>query len=132
MQLAQIAALGSHTYILEDGPELSRVPGSPADEGGAVLEWMYANGCTTIEESRILGQSGRAGVAQRITLRARGSTMSLAAQKYRPIEWDGLTREAAGPDVSTVQQTWQFEFTAMYNDEARGYNLRFMTADRGE
>jgi hypothetical protein len=47
---AQNAALGVHTCILEDGPK----------EGGEVLEGMYTQGWTTIEESRIRGRSGMA------------------------------------------------------------------------
>jgi hypothetical protein len=40
IQFAQIAALGSHLYILENGPELPRVPGPHAEDGGGVLEGM--------------------------------------------------------------------------------------------
>jgi hypothetical protein len=38
ISIAQNAALSSHTYILEDGPELPKVPGPRADEGGKVLK----------------------------------------------------------------------------------------------
>jgi hypothetical protein len=48
-------------YILEDGLELLKSSGPHAEEGGEVLEGMYAQGCTTIEESRVRGRSGRAG-----------------------------------------------------------------------
>jgi hypothetical protein len=58
---AQNAAPGSHTDILEDGPWLIAVSGPHTDEGGEILEGMYAQGCTTIEDSRIRGGSGRAG-----------------------------------------------------------------------
>jgi hypothetical protein len=58
---AQNGALGAHTYILEDGPELPKSSGPGAPEGGEVLEGMSAQGCTTIEESRIHGRSERAG-----------------------------------------------------------------------
>jgi hypothetical protein len=61
ISFAQNAALGSHTYILEDGPRLLAVPGQHADEGGEILEGMYAQGCTSIEDSRIRGRSGREG-----------------------------------------------------------------------
>jgi hypothetical protein len=61
IQLAQVAALGSHLYILEDGPELPKVAGSHADPGGEVLEGMYAEGRTSADQSRIRGQSGSAG-----------------------------------------------------------------------
>jgi hypothetical protein len=36
-QLAQVAALGSHAYVLEDGPELPKVSGPHAEEGGEIL-----------------------------------------------------------------------------------------------
>jgi hypothetical protein len=35
--------------------------GTHAEEGRQVLEGMYANDCTSIEESRIAGGSGKAG-----------------------------------------------------------------------
>jgi hypothetical protein len=35
--------------------------GPHADEGGEILDGMYAQGCTIIEDSRIRGRSGRAG-----------------------------------------------------------------------
>jgi hypothetical protein len=38
ISFAQNAALGSHTYILEDGPWLIAVSGPHADEGGEILE----------------------------------------------------------------------------------------------
>jgi hypothetical protein len=61
ISFAQNAALGSQIYILEDGPWLIAVSGSHADEGGEILEGMYAQGCTSIEDSRIRGRSGMAG-----------------------------------------------------------------------
>jgi hypothetical protein len=61
ISFAQNAALGSHTYILEDRPWLLAVSGPHADEGGEIFEGMYAQDCTTIEDSRIRGRSGRAG-----------------------------------------------------------------------
>jgi hypothetical protein len=42
--LSQIASLGSHPYILEDGPQLPKEFGPHADPGGEVLEGMYAEG----------------------------------------------------------------------------------------
>jgi hypothetical protein len=60
IDFAQNAALGSHTYILEDGPELPKVCGPHAEMGGDVLEATYAQGCTAIEESRTKKKSGRA------------------------------------------------------------------------
>jgi hypothetical protein len=50
ISFAQNAALGSHTYIAVSGPH--------ADEGGEILEGMYAQGCTNIEDSRIHVQIG--------------------------------------------------------------------------
>jgi hypothetical protein len=61
ISFAQNAALGSHTYILEDRPWLIAVSGPHADEGGKILEGMYAQGWTNIEDSRIRGRSGMAG-----------------------------------------------------------------------
>jgi hypothetical protein len=64
IQLVHNAALGSHPYILEDGPELPKVPEPHVDVGGEVLEVMYAEGCTSIRDVRITmrtRQSGRAG-----------------------------------------------------------------------
>jgi hypothetical protein len=60
ISFAKNPALGAHTYILEDVPELPESSGSSTPEGGEVIEVMYAQGCTSIEESRIHGQSGRA------------------------------------------------------------------------
>jgi hypothetical protein len=48
IQFAKNAALGAHTYIVEDGPELPKSSGPHAEEGGEVLEGMYAQGRTTI------------------------------------------------------------------------------------
>jgi hypothetical protein len=64
IQLAQTAALGFHPYILEDGPEIPTVGGPHAEEGGEILEGMYAEGCTSIEDSRLHAQSGRAGMPE--------------------------------------------------------------------
>jgi hypothetical protein len=61
IQSAQNAALGAHMYILDDGPELPKGFGPYAEEGGEVLEGMYAQGCTRIEEAKTQGRSGRAG-----------------------------------------------------------------------
>jgi hypothetical protein len=61
ISFAQKAALGSHAYILEDGPWLIAVSGPHADEGGKILEGMYAQGCTSIQDSRRRGRSRRAG-----------------------------------------------------------------------
>jgi hypothetical protein len=41
--------------------ELLAVSGPHADEGGEILEGMYAQGCTSNEDSLISGRSGRAG-----------------------------------------------------------------------
>jgi hypothetical protein len=53
IQLAQVAATGSRPYILEDGPEFPRVSSPHADPGGEVLDGMYAERCTSIDQSRI-------------------------------------------------------------------------------
>jgi hypothetical protein len=53
MTIAQNAALSAYTYILEDGPELPKSSGPHAEVGGEVLEGMYVQGCTSIEESRL-------------------------------------------------------------------------------
>jgi hypothetical protein len=45
MVLAQNAILSAHTLILEDGPH--------AEEGGDVLEGMFAEGCSPPRDSRI-------------------------------------------------------------------------------
>jgi hypothetical protein len=58
-RLAQRAAAGSHPYVIEDGPELPKIPGPHTDEGGEVLEGMYTDGCTSLRDTRII--SGRAG-----------------------------------------------------------------------
>jgi hypothetical protein len=52
ISFAQNAALGAHEYILEGRPEFHKVPGVHADEGGEVLEGMYAECCIGLEESR--------------------------------------------------------------------------------
>jgi hypothetical protein len=47
--------------IREDGPWLLAVSGPHADEGGEILEGVYAQDCTSIEDSRIRGRSAMAG-----------------------------------------------------------------------
>jgi hypothetical protein len=42
----QSAAMGSHPYVLKDGPEKPKAPGPRADEGGEVLEPTDADRCT--------------------------------------------------------------------------------------
>jgi hypothetical protein len=63
IQFYQNAALCAYADILEDGLELPNSSGPRAEEGGAVLDGMYAQGCMTMEESRIRGRPGRAGPA---------------------------------------------------------------------
>jgi hypothetical protein len=41
--------LGTHQYVLEDGPELPKVPGTHAEKGGEVLEGIYTEDCTSID-----------------------------------------------------------------------------------
>jgi hypothetical protein len=62
MLLAQSAAMGAHSMIVEDGPELPEEKGPCAQEGGEVLQGVFAPGCKSLEESRIeKGQGERAG-----------------------------------------------------------------------
>jgi hypothetical protein len=53
MILAQNAALDAHILILEDGPELHKVPGAHAEERGEILESMYTQGCSSLRDSKI-------------------------------------------------------------------------------
>jgi hypothetical protein len=52
IQLVQSAAIDSHLYVFEDGPELAKVPGPHADEGGEVVEGT----CTPIMARRSIKQ----------------------------------------------------------------------------
>jgi hypothetical protein len=52
MILAQYAALSAHTLILEDGPELPKVPGPHAKKGGETLANMYTEECSSLQDSR--------------------------------------------------------------------------------
>jgi hypothetical protein len=61
IQLAKTAAMGPRTTIQEDSPELPKTGDSHAEEGREALEGLYSYGCTSLEESRISGRSGRAG-----------------------------------------------------------------------
>jgi hypothetical protein len=54
-------ALGSHPYVLENGPELPEIPGPHADVGGEVLEGMYAEGCTSLRDARITTHTEQLG-----------------------------------------------------------------------
>jgi hypothetical protein len=63
MPLAQNAALGADTLILEDGPELPKVRGSHAEEGGEASECIYAEGCSSLRDAR------RAGTAKALDSR---------------------------------------------------------------
>jgi hypothetical protein len=60
ISFAKNAALGAHTHILEDGPELPRVLRPHAEVGGEVLEGTYTEGCSSLRDSRI--HHGRAEV----------------------------------------------------------------------
>jgi hypothetical protein len=75
------AALGSHTYILKDGPCVPAESGPHAEEGGDILSGMYAQGCATIEDSRICRQSGRRGGLD--TVSGVGSKASALAMSTR-------------------------------------------------
>jgi hypothetical protein len=61
ISFAQNAALGSHTYILEDGPWLIAVSGPHANEGGEIIERMYARGRASMDDSGIRGRSVGSG-----------------------------------------------------------------------
>jgi hypothetical protein len=50
----------AHTHVLDDGPELPKSSSPHAEEGGEVLEGMYAQGSMTMEEEKIRRRSGRA------------------------------------------------------------------------
>jgi hypothetical protein len=59
MLLAENAALSAHGSICEDGPELPKEEGQEgAQEGGESLEGMYAPGCESLEQARILRSPG--------------------------------------------------------------------------
>jgi hypothetical protein len=58
MVLAQNAALISHPLILEDGPVLAKESGPNAEPDSEILEDMYAQGCTSVENARIVGRAG--------------------------------------------------------------------------
>jgi hypothetical protein len=45
--------LGAHPLVLESCPEIRGESGTHADEGEETLQGMYAEGCSSIEESRI-------------------------------------------------------------------------------
>jgi hypothetical protein len=61
VQLAKIAALGPHSYVLEDGSELPKTNEPHADKGGEVLEGMSAESCKSLRDAMILASSARAG-----------------------------------------------------------------------
>jgi hypothetical protein len=52
--------------------------------------------------------------------------------KFKPTEWEGLMREVADPETMAVQQTGQFEFAAIFEEDARVFRVRFKEADIGE
>jgi hypothetical protein len=83
VRFSKNAALGAHTYIIGDGPELPKSFGPHADEGGEVLEWMYAQGCTTIEESKITGRPGRAEFRQVSILGGRSGPAGIVSKEAR-------------------------------------------------
>jgi hypothetical protein len=59
ISFAQNPALVTHPYALEDGSELPKVTGPHAEEGGGVLEGVYADVCTSLENARTSGRSAR-------------------------------------------------------------------------
>jgi hypothetical protein len=62
MLLAENAALSTHGFICEDGPELPKEKGQEAArDGGEILEWMYDPGCISFEQARIQPGSEKDG-----------------------------------------------------------------------
>jgi hypothetical protein len=59
MVIAQNAALGAHTFVPGDGPELPKERGPHAESGGEVLEVVYAPECRSLEDAQI-----RSGMAR--------------------------------------------------------------------
>jgi hypothetical protein len=59
MTLTPNAALSAHTLIQEDGPKLPKAPGPQAEEGGEILEGVFAEGCESLQDATIY--QGRAG-----------------------------------------------------------------------
>jgi hypothetical protein len=62
IQFSQTAALGSHPYVLGNGPELPKVPGPHTDLVGEALKGMYAEGCTSLRDARIITRTGQSGM----------------------------------------------------------------------
>jgi hypothetical protein len=52
------AAIGAHSLVFEDGPEVPKVSGPHAEQGGETLEGMYADGCSSPRDSRIVERAG--------------------------------------------------------------------------
>jgi hypothetical protein len=52
MVLAQNSDSGAYPLVLEDGPEIPEAPGPHAEEGGQVLQGVYADGCPSIMDAR--------------------------------------------------------------------------------
>jgi hypothetical protein len=61
MLLAQNAALGAHSLILENCPELPKEPGPHAEKGREVLQIVYVGGCSTFGVSKIRRNEGGKG-----------------------------------------------------------------------
>jgi hypothetical protein len=53
MLLSQNAALGTHTLILDDGPELPKTPGPHVEEEGEILEGVCAQGFSSLHDSMV-------------------------------------------------------------------------------
>jgi hypothetical protein len=71
-------------------------------------------------------------IDQQVILKSSRGECTVPVPKFWPTEWEGLMRIAAVPDVLTVQQSGQFEFTAIYDEDARVVRVQFVTVDRGE
>jgi hypothetical protein len=57
MLVAESGALSAHGFICEDGPELpEKEEQESAQEGGDVLEGIYAEGCQSIAQANISGK----------------------------------------------------------------------------
>jgi hypothetical protein len=65
MVLAVNAALSAHEFICEDGLELpEEKEQEAAQEGGEVLEGMYAQGCKSLDQARIQMVPGAPGTGE--------------------------------------------------------------------
>jgi hypothetical protein len=66
MVIPQNAALGGHTFVLEDGPVLPKEHGRHAEAGGEVLEEMYTPGCTSLEDTASRAPLRPSGIVSKV------------------------------------------------------------------